>query len=242
MRKPVRVALAGTTGAVVLTALSIVMPARETTVGVDRTTPSVSPTVSPFPSIGTVPVVTPSPSKTRESPSGAPKNVRQEKTHESVSASPSTSSERVREESRSIAERAKRATSTKTPAPVKPTAKPQPPAEVVTTISGYAWCGAGVTNAQPCIDQGKLTLYYPAGVATLAGHNYMGYDWMDDLPVGRKVKVLSGSLAGTYVVYSHGSAARGSAGGTFPSSGLGAALALQTCTKTGTGFSFLRRI
>jgi hypothetical protein len=99
-----------------------------------------------------------------------------------------------------------------------------------------------VSNAQPCIDQGKLTLYYPAGVATLAGHNYMGYDWMDDLPVGRKVKILSGSLAGTYVVYSHGYAARGSAGGTFPDAGLGAAVALQTCTKTGTGFSFLRRI
>jgi len=229
MRKSVRVVLAGTTGAVALTALSVVGPIGAQPAGVERTTPSVSPSVSPFPSEGTVPVVTPSPTETSVSPSGAPKQARQEKTHESVSASPSASSERVRDTPRASASRRVEST---------PTSKP---AEVITTISGYAWCGAGVANAQPCIDAGKLTLYYPAGVTTLAGHNYMGYDWMDDLPVGRKVKVLSGSLAGTYVVYGHGSSARGSKGGKFPQAGYGAALALQTCTSTGTGFSFLRR-
>lgn len=114
-------------------------------------------------------------------------------------------------------------------------------AEPVTRIGGYAFCGSAVASAQRCIDQGKLTLYYPAGVKTLAGHNYMGWSWMDDLPVGRKVVIGSGALAGTYRVYGHGWAKRGSQGGTFPSAGLGASVALQTCTSSGTGFSFLRR-
>lgn len=132
----------------------------------------------------------------------------------------------------------------------KPAAKPRPkptrstkkkPVETVTRIGGYAFCGSAVAAAQRCIDAGKLTLYYPAGVKTLAGHNYMGWAWMDDLPVGRKVVITSGGLAGTYRVYGHGWAKRGSQGGTFPSAGRGASVALQTCTSTGTGFSFLRR-
>jgi len=132
----------------------------------------------------------------------------------------------------------------------KPAAKPRPertrtakrkPVETVTRISGYTFCGSAVAAAQKCIDAGKLTLYYPAGVKTLAGHNYMGWSWMDDLPVGRKVVITSGALAGTYRVYGHGWAKRGSQGGTFPSAGLGASVALQTCTSTGTGFSFLPR-
>lgn len=114
-------------------------------------------------------------------------------------------------------------------------------AEPVTRIRGYAYCGLAVASAQRCIDGGSLTLYRPAGVNTLAGHNYLGWAWMDDLPVGRKVVIESGSLAGTYRVYGHGWAQRGSRGGRFPSAGLGASVALQTCTNTGTGFSFLRR-
>ena len=115
------------------------------------------------------------------------------------------------------------------------------PKEKVTRIARYAYCGSTVHAAQRCIDQGKLTLYFPAGVNTLAGHNYMGWYWMDDLPVGRKVVIASGRLKGTYRVYGHGWAKRGSQGGKFPKSGLKAAVALQTCTSNGTGFSFLRR-
>lgn len=126
---------------------------------------------------------------------------------------------------------------------IKPTVKPKPALKPAgTTISGYAFCGPAVAQAQRCIDQGKLTLYYPSGVNTLAGHNYMGYDWMDNLPVGRIVTIKSGGLKGTYKVYGHGWAKRGSQGGTFPSNGLGAAVALQTCTSNGTGFSFLKRV
>lgn len=118
---------------------------------------------------------------------------------------------------------------------------PRKKPEAVTRIAGYVYCGSAVAAAQRCIDQGKLTLYYPAGVKTLAGHNYMGWSWMDDLPVGRKVVIASGGLKGSYRVYAHGWAKRGSQGGTFPKAGLGASVALQTCTSNGTGFSFLRR-
>lgn len=237
MRKSIRVALVGTAGAVVLTAVSVMMPTGTNAdpVGVEQSsTYPTFPKVSPFPPTGTVPVVTPSPSKSSEAPSKRPAANVKEKTRESVSASPSTSQKRVRDTPRaSSSQRVESSTPKKTATP-----KPVPK---VTTISGYSWCGSGVSNAQPCIDAGKLTLYYPAGVATLAGHNYMGWYWMDDLPVGRTVVIKSGSLAGTYVVYAHGSAARGSAGGKFPAAGYGAAVALQTCTNTGTGFSFLRR-
>ena len=242
MRKSIRVAVLGTAGAIVLTAGPIIFPANDSSGGVARPTPTTSESLEGdqryFPSVGTVPVVMPSPTKSSEAPSQRPAAKRQEKTHESVSESPRASQKRVRDTPRATPTRDASKTTTSKPEPKKT----RPPSEKVSTISGYAWCGSGVANAQPCIDAGKLTLYYPAGVATLAGHNYMGYDWMDDLPVGRKVKILSGSLAGTYVVYSHGYAARGSAGGKFPSAGYGAAVALQTCTKTGTGFSFLRRV
>lgn len=117
----------------------------------------------------------------------------------------------------------------------------EPVPELVTRISRYAYCGDAVDSAQRCIDDGSLTLYHPAGVSTLAGHNYLGWDWMDDLPVGRKVVIGSGSLKGTYRVFGHGQSRRGSQGGRFPAVGLGASVALQTCTSTGTGFSFLRR-
>lgn len=126
-------------------------------------------------------------------------------------------------------------------APIKKAAPRAKAVESITRISGYTYCGSTVASAQRCIDTGKLTLYYPAGVRTLAGHNYMGWSWMDDLPVGRKVVISSGALAGTYRVYGHGWAKRGSQGGTFPAAGRGASVALQTCTSSGTGFSFLRR-
>lgn len=134
---------------------------------------------------------------------------------------------------------------TRSPVKSRPTgetaAPTRAPVEPVTRISGYVYCGSAVASAQRCIDNGSLTLYYPAGVRTLAGHNYMGWAWMDDLPVGRKVVIGSGALAGTYRVYGHGWAQRGSQGGTFPAAGRGASVALQTCTSSGTGFSFLRR-
>lgn len=217
MKNGIRVALVGTAGAIVLTAVSITLPADST----ENTTTQpvgVGQSVSPFPPTGTVPVETPK-AKSSESASGAPKKSRQEKTRESRERAPSASPSAVRKQESATRERQ---TTTR---------------EKVTTISGYTYCGSSAGAAQPCIDNGSLVLYYPAGVTTLAGHNYKGWYWMDDLPVGRKVVIASGKLAGTYRVYAHGY----SSNKMFPANGKGAAVALQTCEGKGIGFSFLRR-
>lgn len=116
---------------------------------------------------------------------------------------------------------------------------PAAPAVRTTVIGGYAYCGRNAAWAQKCINAGRLTLYYPAGTPALAGHNYMGWSWLDDLPVGRHVRVTSGAVAGTYVVFGH--IHLGHQGGTAPSF-RGASLVLQTCAGSGTGFSLLHRI
>lgn len=106
-----------------------------------------------------------------------------------------------------------------------------PPADV--RISFYRVCEA---RPQPCIDAGALTMY--AG-NILAGHNYMGYQWLSRVPVGRTVRVIFGSLAGTYRVYGHLRISR--QGGTIPDFPGSPALVLQTCEGSGTGFSLLHR-
>jgi len=234
--------------AVFVTAASFVTPGGM--INGERTTPNDSVSVNPFPATGTVPVVTASPTKSSVRPSGAVKKSSAEKTHESVSVSPSTSPSAVRDTSRVIAANAQ---TVKVPTPkwtlIKPspfpkltpkpreTAKPKPPVPT-SYIKGYSYCGSKLSQAQRCIDQGKLTLYYPSGVKTLAGHNYKGWYWIDDLPNGRIVKIQSGALKGTYKVYGHAKVYDKK----FPKSGLGAAVALQTCEDSGIGFSFLRRV
>jgi hypothetical protein len=233
MRNPIRTIVASTAGAVVLSAASLALPSWDWAEA-GRTTPA----SSAFPDFGPTPVV---PAKSSVRSSKRPAEAKRTQTPVRASGSPRASQKRVRGIPRASASRRFEIRATKKPTP-KPVVTVKPPVVNVTTISGYSFCGSSVASAQVCIDQGKLTLYYPSGVPTLAGHNYNGWYWMDDLPIGRTVKIQSGSLAGTYVVYAHGTAARGSAGGTFPSAGYGAAVALQTCTATGTGFSFLRRV
>lgn len=114
--------------------------------------------------------------------------------------------------------------------PPKSTPKPK---KASYTISNYANCTG---HAQSCIDAGKLTMY---NGNYLAGHNYMGYQWLSRVPVGATVRVTSGPLAGTYRVYSHLRLNR--QGGAFPSTG-GADLVLQSCESNGTGFSLANRI
>ncbi|QEQ93623.1 cysteine protease [Streptomyces phage Zuko] len=221
--------------AVIATAVSVVAPSA----GVDSTTPSsgvsATSTVRPFPSAGTVPVVTESP----ESASGEINKSAERETRDESANAPYGDAERVREEARIIAEHAARLQSRNKPAAQsiaatgKKKAKPK-----ITYIRGYSFCGWSVREAQRCIDQGKLVRYKPSGVNTLAGHNYKGWYWIDDLPTGRIVKIQSGQLKGTYKVYGHAKVYDKK----FPKSGLGAAVALQTCEGSGIGFSFLRRV
>ncbi|MFD9442101.1 hypothetical protein [Streptomyces sp. NPDC060001] len=108
---------------------------------------------------------------------------------------------------------------------------PKPPADV--RISFYRSCGAAF---QSCVDDGALT-HYAGNI--LAGHNYMGYQWLSRVPVGRTVRVISGPLAGTYEVYGHLRINR--QGGSIPAFAGSPDLVLQTCEGSGTGFSLLRR-
>lgn len=106
-----------------------------------------------------------------------------------------------------------------------------PPADV--RITFYRDCSG---NPQPCVDAGALTQY--AG-HILAGHNYMGYQWLSRVPVGRTVRVISGPLAGTYKVYGHLTIGR--QGGAIPNFPGSPSLVLQTCEGSGTGFTLLHR-
>jgi hypothetical protein len=175
--------------------------------------PNANAPAGPFLSdVTTAPVVTPSPV-----------------TSEPYRPEPHTSREGTR----------KALTPTKVPHVVTQSTKPatrhpiaKAPADI--RISYYRVCSA---HPQPCIDAGALTMY---DGRILAGHNYMGYQWLSRVPVGRTVRVISGPLAGTYRVYGHLRINR--QGGSIPAFPGSPALVLQTCEGSGTGFSLLHRM
>lgn len=243
----VRNLMVGTAIAVIATAVSVVTP----TAGVGEGSST------PFPTSGTVPVVTVSPSaKSSVRSSGEINKSAERESHDSSAYAPYSDAESVRKEARIIAANATRLQSPKVPTPkwtlIKPSpfpkltstprpraTPPKPPApKPAIVFKRYDFCGWRLSQAQRCIDQGKLVRYKPSGVNTLAGHNYKGWYWIDDIPTGRKVVIKSGELKGTYKVYGHAKVYNKK----FPKSGLGADVALQTCEDSGIGFSFLRRI
>lgn len=97
-------------------------------------------------------------------------------------------------------------------------------------------------GSQRTIDKGKLVTWMTSPVCLLAGHNTMGWYWMDDLKTGTIVKVKTGPCRGTYKVYARKTQAR--KGGPVPGwmSDPKLDLVLQTCKTRGMGFSLLRRI
>lgn len=125
-----------------------------------------------------------------------------------------------------------RALATQKTTPAKRHPIPSAPADV--RISFYDSCP---THPQRCIDAGELTFY---GGRILAGHNYMGYQWLSRVPVGDTVRVVSGPMAGTYRVYGHMALSR--QGGAMPHFPGSPVLVLQSCEGSGTGFSLLHRV
>jgi hypothetical protein len=95
---------------------------------------------------------------------------------------------------------------------------------------------------QGVVDTGKLVTWMTSPVCLLAGHNTMGWAWMDDLATGTRVRVVAGPCAGLYEVYGHRSQSR--KGGPVPAwmSAPELDLVLQTCKTRGMGFSLLRRV
>ncbi|MFE9335308.1 hypothetical protein [Streptomyces sp. NPDC007063] len=119
------------------------------------------------------------------------------------------------------------------PSPTPREALSKPVKRAYGTIHGYRVCQ---TNPQPCVDKG-LTLY---GGKILAGHNYMGFQWLSRVPVGERIEITDGPMRGTYRVYGHLRIPR--RGGAFPDFGR-ASLVLQTCEGTrSTGFSLAARV
>jgi hypothetical protein len=98
-----------------------------------------------------------------------------------------------------------------------------------------------VAGDQDTIDTGALVTWMTAPVCLLAGHNTMGWAWMDDLPAGTRVEVGGGPCAGTYEAYANRE--QGARGGPVPAwmRDEGLALVLQTCKTRGMGFTLLRR-
>lgn len=104
-------------------------------------------------------------------------------------------------------------------------------------IADYEVC---LTNTQACVDRGTLVFSRSRVQHTgiLQGHNWAGWQWLSDVPVGTRVIVTGGPAAGEYLVFGH--AHVDYQGGEYPDL-RGAAVALQTCVGEGTGFTLLRR-
>jgi hypothetical protein len=151
-----------------------------------------------------------------------------------VVAAPSPSADPAPARSRSVVERRE----------VKPAPSTRPPSLPVTAQKPRTIKLAPVTalGSQKTIDKGKLVTWMTSPVCLLAGHNTMGWAWMDDLRNGTVVKVTKGPCRGTYKVYARKSQAR--KGGPVPGwmSDSRLDLVLQTCKTRGMGFSLLRRV
>jgi hypothetical protein len=96
--------------------------------------------------------------------------------------------------------------------------------------------------SQAAVDRGRLVTWMTDPVCLLAGHDTRGWNWIDDIAIGRTVVVTSGPCAGRYRVAGH--RWQSVKGGPIPAwmSDPSIDLVLQTCTgATGMGFSILVR-
>lgn len=126
-----------------------------------------------------------------------------------------------------------------------PTNTPKPPANTPKPANQKVITLAPVTAfySQATIDRGKLVTWMTEPVCLIAGHDSMGWNWLDDIATGRTVKVTTGPCAGTYRVSDHRH--QSAKGGPAPAwmSDPGIDLVLQTCTgSSGMGFSLAVRI
>lgn len=85
---------------------------------------------------------------------------------------------------------------------------------------------------QDVIDQCKLVMWQVQPVV-LAGHNHCGWHYLDNIPMGSHVVVKGTHEDGTYLVVGHKTQEHFNVPDWFKNYDL----VLQTCTKTGLGFS-----
>ncbi len=127
------------------------------------------------------------------------------------------------------------------PAPA-PAAKPASPAW---QISVGGWSRSIISGGQGAIDGcGPAVLWESAlpgagGTTHLAGHNYCGFQFWRDLPIGTTVTITHGTTVFAYRVLGHVYVPRqgGSSGGLIHND-----LTLQTCEGEGTSLTYADRI
>lgn len=108
-------------------------------------------------------------------------------------------------------------------------------------VRTYTLSPVTALGSQKAVDRGYLVTWMTRPTCLLAGHDNMGWAWLDNVPNGSVVKVTRGPCAGRYRVITHKWQAQ--KGGPIPPWMSGYDLVLQTCTgKTGMGFSAARRI
>src|SRR5690606_38397100 len=92
---------------------------------------------------------------------------------------------------------------------------------------------------QALVETGALVLW-GTGPAHVAGHDNMGWSWLDDIPTGTTTEITCGPATGTYKAVDHSGVSYqgGSAPGWFNNYDL----VLQTCKGSGTGFTMAQRI
>ena len=135
----------------------------------------------------------------------------------------------------------KPATRTTTRAATKTTTRSTTSAPRTSTVKTYRLAPVTAYYSQATIDQGRLVTWMTSPTCLLAGHDNMGWAWLDNVPTGSIVVVTTGPCAGRYKVVGHRWQA--TKGGAVPSWMAGYDLILQTCTgSSGSGFSLAQRI
>jgi hypothetical protein len=123
----------------------------------------------------------------------------------------------------------------------KAPAAPKTTVKAKSKVRTYTLSPVTALGSQKAVDRGNLVTWMTRPTCLLAGHDNMGWAWLDNVPNGSVVKVTRGPCAGKYRVVTHKWQAR--KGGPIPAWMSSYDLVLQTCTgKTGMGFSVARRI
>jgi hypothetical protein len=126
---------------------------------------------------------------------------------------------------------------------VKPSPRPAPKPSAPSNTAGVVLRPVTAFFNQATVDRGRLVTWATSPTCILAGHDSMGWAWLDNVATGRTVTVATGPCAGHYVVYGHRHQRQ--KGGPIPGwmSDPGLDLVLQTCTgSSGMGFALARKL
>lgn len=152
-------------------------------------------------------------------------------------APPRTTKAATRPPSTSSTRPPARPTKKSTKAVAKAPSRPAP----AKTPRTYRLSPVTALGSQAAIDRGNLVTWMTSPACLLAGHDTMGWAWLDNIPTGSIAVVTRGPCAGRYKVVGH--RWQSVKGGPIPSWVGRYDLVLQTCTgRTGTGFSVAVRL